>query len=123
MTLGRGTVVLATLDPTLGHEQRGTRPCVVVSDPDVAASQRFPLIAVVPITGTAAEGILYPPLAPGPSGIGKPSFALIDRLRSIDKRCIRRVFGDLPPTEMDAVNDGLASFLGLRPAQQIDALV
>jgi mRNA-degrading endonuclease toxin of MazEF toxin-antitoxin module len=26
--LKRGTVVLASLDPTLGHEQRGLRPCV-----------------------------------------------------------------------------------------------
>ena len=32
-----------------GLEQRCTRPCLVVSDPAVNASQRFPLIAVVPI--------------------------------------------------------------------------
>ena len=32
-----------------GHEQRGTRPCLVVSEPAVNASPRFPLIAVVPI--------------------------------------------------------------------------
>jgi mRNA-degrading endonuclease toxin of MazEF toxin-antitoxin module len=51
--LERGTVVLLTLDPTVGHEQRGVRPCVVVSDPDVIADQRFPLVAVVPVTGTA----------------------------------------------------------------------
>jgi mRNA-degrading endonuclease toxin of MazEF toxin-antitoxin module len=32
MTLPRGTLVLVDLEPTLGHEQRGRRPCVVVSD-------------------------------------------------------------------------------------------
>ncbi|TVR85113.1 MAG: type II toxin-antitoxin system PemK/MazF family toxin, partial [Trueperaceae bacterium] len=26
----RGSVVLVDLDPTVGHEQRGLRPCVVV---------------------------------------------------------------------------------------------
>ncbi len=31
--LERGTVVLLALDPTVGHEQRGVRPCIVVSDP------------------------------------------------------------------------------------------
>jgi hypothetical protein len=41
----RGTVVRVELDPTVGHEQRGTRPCVAVSDPAVNADQRFPLIA------------------------------------------------------------------------------
>lgn len=32
MKLERGTVVLVELDPTVGHEQRGSRPCVVVSN-------------------------------------------------------------------------------------------
>jgi hypothetical protein len=42
MSLPRGSLVLVDLEPTLGHEQRGTRPCLVVSDPAVNASQRFP---------------------------------------------------------------------------------
>lgn len=39
----RGTVVPVELDSTLGHEQRGVRPCIAVSDSDVNADQRFPL--------------------------------------------------------------------------------
>ena len=113
MKLGRGAVVVVDLDPTLGHEQHGVRPCVVVSDPDVISDQRFPLVCVVPITGTAGEGLLYPSLAPGPSGLARQSFALIDHLRSIDKRRIRRVFGELDREEIDALNEGLAVFLGI----------
>jgi hypothetical protein len=41
--LGHGSVVVVELDPTVGHEQRGVRPCVVVSDPDVIRDQRFSL--------------------------------------------------------------------------------
>ena len=59
MRLDRGTVVLVELDPTLGHEQRGVRPCIAVSDPVINADQRFPLIAVVPVTGTPGEGALF----------------------------------------------------------------
>ena len=44
----RGTVVLVSLDPTTGHEQRGSRPCVVVTDPAVSSDQRYPMLAVVP---------------------------------------------------------------------------
>jgi mRNA interferase MazF len=84
-----------------------------VSDPDVIGDQRFPLVCVVPVTGTPGEGLLYPPLAPGQSGLAKKSFALIDHLRSIDKRRIRRVFGELAREEMAAIDDGLAAFLGL----------
>jgi mRNA interferase MazF len=111
--LCRGAVVVVQLDPTIGHEQRGLRPCVVVSDPDITCDQRFPLICVVPVTGTPGKGLLYPPLAPGKSGLAKPSFALIDQLRSIDKRRVRRVYGDLAAEEMAAVDEGLAVLLGL----------
>jgi len=111
--LVRGTVVVVELDPRVGHEQRGVRPCIVVSDPDITSDQRFPLVCVVPITGTPGEGLLYPPLAPGKSGLAKKSFALIDHLRSIDKRRVRRVFGELAADEIAAIDEGLAVFLGL----------
>lgn len=113
MRLGRGAVVLVELDPTVGHEQRGVRPCVVVSDPEVISDQRFPLVCVVPITGTPGEGLLYPPLTPGKSGLSKESFALIDHLRSIDKRRVRRVFGELAREDIVVLDEGLSAFLGL----------
>ena len=57
------------------HEQRGIRPCIVVSDLEVIAEQRFPLVCVVPITGKPGEGLLYPDLAFGKNGLAKKSFA------------------------------------------------
>jgi len=113
LKIARGTVVLVQLDPTTGHEQKGVRPCVVVSDPEVAGDQRFPLLCIVPVTGARGEGILYPTLSPGPSGLAKQSFALIDHLRSVDKRRIRRVYGELPGEEVAAIDEGLAMYLGL----------
>jgi mRNA interferase MazF len=111
--LDRGSVVLVDLDPTVGHEQYGSRFAVVVSDPAVVSHQRFPLLCVVPITGTQAKGALYPELGPGPSGLKKPSFALVDQLRSVDKRRVRRVYGHLPLAEMQAIDEGLMLYLGL----------
>jgi len=112
--LARGSVVLVDLEPTRGHEQRGTRPCIVVSDPDVAATLRFPLMCIVPVTGTAASGVLYPRLAPGASGLKKESFALVEQVRSIDKRRVRSTFGTVRPDELLALDEGLAVYLGLR---------
>ncbi len=115
--LARGTVVLVELDPTVGHEQRGLRPCIAVSDPTVNADQRFPLIAVVPVTATAGDGALYPGLAPGSSGLTKASYALVDHLRSIDKRRIRRIFGQVSAGELASIDQGLELFLGLGAAR------
>jgi mRNA interferase MazF len=111
--LERGTVVLASLDPTRGHEQRWTRPCVVVSDTAVAEDQRFPLLAVVPISSTAGEGAFYPALEAGRSGLRRRSYALVDQVRSIDKRRIATVFGKLAEGEIAAIDEGLILFLGL----------
>ena len=114
MILSRGSVVLVELDPTVGNEQRGVRPCVVVSDPVVNQDQRFPVLCVVPVTGTLGVGALYPQLSPTGSGLTKMSCALVDRLRSIDKGRIRRVYGVLPSNELSALDEALRLFLGLQ---------
>ena len=113
MKLERGTVVQVSLDPTLGHEQRGARPCVVVTDDAVAMDQRYPMLAVVPLTGSPGQGALYPALRPGTSGLVKPSWALVDQLRAVDKRRVTRIFGVVSPEELATIDDGLRLFLGL----------
>jgi mRNA interferase MazF len=105
--LERGTLVLVGLDPTVGHEQRGTRPCVVTGD------QRYPLLAVVPLTGRPGEGLLYPRLEPGPSGLRRASFALVDQLRSVDKGRVLQIYAPVRSEELKALDDGLRLFLGL----------
>ena len=115
----RGTVVTLSLDPTVGSEQRGIRPCVIVSDPDVAGEQQYPLVAVVPLTRTPGEGALYPRLEPGDSGIRSVSFALVDQVRSVDKRRIRGIGRSIAPTEMEAIDAGLCLFLGLKAGDGI----
>ena len=109
----RGTVVLVSLGGTVGHEQRGARPCVVVTDSAVTEDRRYPMMAVVPLTGTPGEGALYPSLRPGESGLRKPSWALIDQLRTIDKRRVSRVFGVVSHEELASIDDGMRLFLGL----------
>jgi mRNA-degrading endonuclease toxin of MazEF toxin-antitoxin module len=75
-------------------------------------SQRFPLIAVVPVTGTPGVGALYPALSAG-NERDKDLIRVIDHLRSIDKRRIRRVYGQLSSSELAGIDQGLELFLGL----------
>lgn len=113
MKLPRGTVVLLDLDPAVGHEQRNVRPCVVVSDPAVTAEERYPLVGVVPLTGTPGAGALYPKVAAGTGGLRKDSWALTDQVRSVDKRGVVAVYGVLDAPALEAVDEGLRLFLGL----------
>ena len=63
-----------------GKNQCHEPPCVVVSDAAMNCNQRFPLIAVVPVTGTPAQGAL---------------------LSSIDKQRVRRRYGDVSPKKLE----------------------
>ena len=114
--LERGRVVVIDIDVEKGLEgqpPRRTRMCVVVSDESVNEAIDFPLVAVVPISGTASMGALYPTVAPGKEGILQTSYALVDMVRSIDKRRIRRLLGRLAKNELDAIDRGLELYLGL----------
>jgi mRNA interferase MazF len=114
MKLERGVIVIADLDPTEGHEQRGRRPCIVVSPPEVVDRQRFPLIAVVPVTRTPGRGALYPSVTPAPrTGLREVSYALVDHVRSIDKRRVVSIHGPILADELDRVSEGLMLYLGL----------
>jgi mRNA interferase MazF len=110
----RGAVVFISLDPTLGHEQAGDRPCVVVSAEGAVASLRFPVLAVVPLTSTPGVGLLYPAIRPtNENGLRNPSTALTDQIRAVDKRRVRRLLGQLAASDLALVEDGLRAFLGL----------
>ncbi|MFW6181713.1 MAG: type II toxin-antitoxin system PemK/MazF family toxin [Spirochaetota bacterium] len=111
--LTRGTIVLVTLDPTFGHEQRGNRPCVVLTDPEVIHDQRYPMVCVIPLTKTPGEGALYPSLSPGKSGLRTRSYALVDQFRSVDKRRITKLYGRMSSDELRAIEEGLRLFLGI----------
>jgi mRNA interferase MazF len=117
MRLERGTVVLVDLNPTVGHEQKNVRPCVVVSDPAVTSDQRYPLVGVVPLTGTEGRGALYPRIPAGAGGLRKDSWALTDQLRSVDKRRVRAAYGSIDAASMESIDEGLRLFLGLIPEE------
>ena len=115
MTLPRGTVILVELDPTIGHEQRGVRPCVVVGDPVATHHQRFPLVVVVPVTSTPGVGALYPRIGAGSGGLVRESWALADQVRAIDKRRVLRAYGQIAPAELQQIDRALLFILGLAP--------
>ena len=82
----RGEVWLAALDPTIGSEIQKTRPCVIISPPEMHDFLRT--VTAAPMT-TGSR--------PAPYRIpvrfrGKDGLILLDQLRSLDKqRLVRRL--------------------------------
>jgi mRNA interferase MazF len=84
--VARGAIWLATLDPTVGCEIQKTRPCVIISPPEIHDHLRT--VTVAPMT-TGSH--------PAPYRIAlrfrrKDGLILLDQIRTLDKqRLVRRL--------------------------------
>jgi len=75
----KGDFIAFTLDQQSGHEQRGRRPALVVSND--LFNQRTGLCVVCPITSTRRD---YPFHVPIPEGQAVTGFVMVEQVRSID---------------------------------------
>jgi mRNA interferase MazF len=82
----RGDVWLISLDPTVGSEIQKTRPCVVISPPEINENLRVVLVA--PLTSESR---------PAPFRIatfvdGQPGLMLLEQIRAVDaNRFVKKV--------------------------------
>jgi mRNA interferase MazF len=93
----RGDVWLARLDPTEGREIRKTRPCAIVSPPEI--HDYLDIVLVAPMT-TASRPAAYriPTSLQGKSGL-----VLLEQTRVLDKRRLVRKVGELDRRTLSAV--------------------
>jgi mRNA interferase MazF len=82
----RGEVWLAALDPTVGSGIRKTRPCVVVSPPEMHDHLRTAIVAPM-TTGTRPAPFRVPVTFQGKSGL-----IVLDQVRTLDQvRLVKRL--------------------------------
>ncbi len=87
----RGDVWMVDLNPTRGHEQRGTRPALVVSV-DLFNARPAGLVVVLPITSKAKSIRTHVPVNPLEAGLTLPSDIKCEDIRSVsEERLIRRL--------------------------------
>ncbi len=92
-----GEIWLASLDPTVGSEIQKTRPCVLVSPPEMHDFLRTVIVAPM-TTGSRPAGFRIPLTFQGKSGL-----ILLDQIRTLDKsRLVKRV-GAVHPTTLEKV--------------------
>jgi mRNA interferase MazF len=93
----KGEYVALTFDPQSGHEQRGRRPALVVSND--LFNQRTGMCIVCPITNTARG---YPFHVTIPEGDQVTGVVMVDQTKSIDYTARNaRPIGSAPDTVLD----------------------
>ncbi|HEY0200363.1 MAG TPA: type II toxin-antitoxin system PemK/MazF family toxin [Burkholderiaceae bacterium] len=93
----RGEIWLVNLDPTVGSEIQKTRPCVVVSPPELNAHLRTIIVAPMTSKGFAAP-FRVPVLHAGTKGL-----ILLDQVRTVDKARLAQRQGAVSAKTLGAV--------------------
>jgi mRNA interferase MazF len=115
MTILRGEVYFVDLSPTIGREQAGRRPVVVVSRDELNQSPL--VVAVVPGTRGSKVPVDYPQnarVAAGEANLPDETVSLTFQVRALDpRRFVGPPEGSLSPAAMAVVDQALAWSLSL----------
>ena len=83
----RGDIWLVNLDPTIGSEIRKSRPCVVVSPPEMHDHLRTMIVA--PMTTKSRPAPFRVPV----THAGQKGLILLDQMRAVDKARLAKKLG------------------------------
>lgn len=105
MAVDQYEIYLVGLDPTIGHEIRKTRPCVVLSPNELNHS--IGTVIVAPMTTTSK---------PYPTRVEvhfqeKLGFIVLDQLRTVDRRRLVKRLGSLDQDTIEKVKATLSELL------------
>ena len=93
----RGDIWLVNLDPTVGTEIKKSRPCVVVSPPELNAHLRPVMVAPMTSKGFAA------PFRVPVSHAGTKGLIVLDQIRTVDKQRLTKKLGQVSPKTLGKV--------------------
>jgi mRNA interferase MazF len=112
MEVKRGEIYYADLSPVVGSEQGGVRPVLVVQN-DIG-NKYSPTVIVSAVTSQLCKAKLptHVEIKSGSCGLVRDSVALLEQVRTIDKRRLKTRVGDVGEELMKSVDKALLISLG-----------
>lgn len=102
----QGDIYWVQLDPTKGKEQKGVRPCVVVSGKSMNTFSG--LSVVCPLTSVLKHYFGDVVVDPSPeNGLSSPSEILVSQLRTIDQQRFEEKIGQISAHQLQKVLKGI----------------
>src|SRR5437867_3328230 len=97
----KGDLITITFDPQSGHEQKGRRPALVISN--YLFNKHTGLAIVCPITHTNQQIPFHLPI---PASASLTGFVMVEQVKSVDYAARRAKFVDKAPNRL--VEDALS---------------
>ena len=115
MTVRRGEIWIATLDPTQGSEQAGVRPIIIFQNDTI--SRYTTTVISIPLTTnlrrTSLPSSVFIPNGEG--GLTQDSVALCHQMRVLDKTRLRNKIGEVNPETLVQLENNVLFTLGYLP--------
>jgi mRNA interferase MazF len=109
----RGELYMAAPGQTVGHEQSGRRPHLVLSVRAMNRS-RLGLVIALPLTTTDASSLLRVRIEPQPeNGLDRVSYAMPEMVRSVSTDRFGRLLGRVPTETLELAATHTGILLGL----------
>lgn len=113
MNLQKYNLILVNLNPALGSEQQGMRPCLVVQN-NIANHSTLNTVAVAPFTSSLK---VFPAsvivTASNENGLQNNSRLELSQIRTIDKKRVIKILGKLENIYFQEISSKLSLFLDL----------
>ena len=105
MEISRYDIYLVNLDPTIGHEIKKTRPCLVISPDEM--NRNIATVIIAPMTTQSHD---YPTRIKTRFD-GKNGWIVLDQIRMIDKRRLIKKIGKAAPATVSSVKSVIKEML------------
>jgi mRNA interferase MazF len=106
----RGEIYWAELNPTIGHEQGGLRPVLIVSH-DIF-NDRSGIVIAVAITSQEPRAGFPLALEITTTKLPKRSWARIGQIRTLSVERLGKKLGQIAPEELERIVEGLNEIIG-----------
>ena len=109
----RGDVYWADLQPTVGSEQGGVRPVMILQNDK--GNYFSSTVIIAPMTAKTGKHNLpiHVTAYAGEAGIGRTSMVLLEQIRTLDKHRLRERAGQITAADQKRVDQALDVSLGL----------
>lgn len=109
----RGDIYYADLGSTIGCEQNGIRPILILQNN--IGNRYSPTIIVAIITSSEKKCLPTHVKIPGVHSTNHGSFVLLEQIRTIDRSRLRERLGSLDNEYLNLVDEALKISIGLSP--------
>ncbi len=108
----RGEIYYADLNPVVGSEQGGIRPCIILQNDK--GNQHSNTTIVAAVTGELDKAKLPTHILFTAEGLSKKSLALLEQVRTIDKARLGRYVSTVDGKTMERIDRAIVISFGIK---------